>query len=517
MTKTKQILNNIKKRRKLLALLMGCASVFALPPFNQFYILFISIGTLFLLIENSEKSSKAFAFGYWFGFGYFALGLSWAANALLIDDTLKWFYPVAVLGFGLFFGLFIAFPAYFASKYRKIYYKLFAFCSLWVIFEWIRSFLFTGFPWNPIGSALTFDIRLLQPASLFGVYGLSFLVLTVTIAPLLAIAEREMRSYIYLIAVALPLTFMTYTYGNQRIQKNTFFKNSQTKIRIVQPAIPQKYKWDRASLETNLQSYIDFSNYPIKGDKAPIDFIIWGETASPFALDHNNEYLERVTDAIPNKDGYLITGSYSYEYDREEGLNRPTNSLFVIDKQGNIIEYYNKTHLVPFGEYIPFKQFLPEWIRPITNVVANFKEGEGHKTIKVGSHPSFAPLICYEIIFPNNVIDRKNKPDWIVNVTNDGWYGDSMGPYQHLASTQLRAIEEGVTIVRAANTGISAIISYTGEVLEKIPLNRAAVMDTYIPQKSSISTTYNKIGNLFIFILIFANIIIIFGRKKQKK
>ena len=281
-------------------------------------------------------------------------------------------------------------------------------------------------------------------------------------------------------------------------------QDSDIKIRIVQPAIPQEMKWNRQKLEENFAEHIKLSQSPGLED---IDFVIWGETATPFALDFEPQYMEKITAAIPNN-GYLITGLVRYVL-AEDGL-RPANSMYIINKQGKIVGYYDKSHLVPFGEYIPLKAYLPQWVRPITNTVANFAAGNGPQTIKIGHYPSMSTLICYEIIFPHQILPQTNQPKWIVNLTNDGWYGNSQGPYQHLVSTSLRAVEEGKTIVRVANTGISALISPYGEVINKIDLNQKGYLDVRLPQTPSISTIYNQCGNFVPLILCLINILISF-------
>lgn len=211
--------------------------------------------------------------------------------------------------------------------------------------------------------------------------------------------------------------------------------------------------------------------------------------------------------AVPSG-GYLLTGLVRYELDGETFA--PVNSMFVINTQGKIVDFYDKSHLVPFGEYIPFRRWLPDWIRPITNVVANFLPGTGPKVIKTEGQPSFGALICYEIIFPSQIVDADNRPQWLVNLTNDGWYGVSQGPYQHLVTARMRAVEEGLSIVRAANTGISAIISPYGQITAFLPLNQKGIIDAELPAPTSLSTVYGHWGNLLPLTLCLLNIIFAF-------
>ena len=264
-------------------------------------------------------------------------------------------------------------------------------------------------------------------------------------------------------------------------------------------------KWDAASLEKNFFEYISLSRSKPLDD---VDFVIWGETAVPYALDIEPGYRELLTAAVPPR-GYLITGLVRYEFTAADKY-RPLNSMFIIDKQGEIVDFYDKSHLVPFGEYIPLRRYLPEWVRPVANTVADFKPGKSHKTFKLKDYPAFGALICYEIIFPAQVVNRKNKPQFLVNLTNDGWYGTSAGPYQHLVTARLRAVEEGIAVIRAANTGISAVISAAGQTLASLPLNYRGIIDVPLPAKLSITTFYGQYGNIVPLTFCFVNILLAF-------
>ncbi|MDD4555779.1 MAG: apolipoprotein N-acyltransferase [Alphaproteobacteria bacterium] len=507
------MLKKLFDHKKSISFILGLLAVGALPPYYHLYLLFISFTGFFFLLNQAQTSRKAFTYGYWFGFSFFAFGFSWVGNALLIDAAnFGWLYPISLLGSGLFFGFFTAFPAYFTHKFFKnIYCRFLALAIFWTLFEWLRSFILTGFPWNLLGSILAFDITFIQLSDIFGTYGLSLLVVLLCSVPAVFLLERNSKNLILMITLLLFIPLGLYTYGSFKLKSNQTIEKSDITIRIVQPSIPQKIKWDEKALKNNLDEYISISKTKSLKD---IDFTIWGETASPFPLDMDLQYLEKVTDAVSDS-GYLVTGSIRYVYNSTERMYQPANALMVIDKQGNIKDIYDKSHLVPFGEYIPLKKFLPPWIRPITNVVANFKQGSGNKTIKLNNYPSFGGLICYEIIFPSQITDKKNRPQWLVNVTNDGWYGESSGPYQHLVTTQLRAVEEGLTIVRVANSGISAVISKNGEILGEIPLNAKGFLDINLPRNLETETLYSICGNYLIVILCLACAFLLFFGEKS--
>lgn len=504
------MLNKLGQYKKTIAFLLGAISVCSLPPYYLFPILFFTLSSLLLLLTQTSQPKTAFAIGYWFGFGFFAFGLSWVGNALLIDaKSFGWLYPITLAAAGGFFGLFTGFPALLAAFFKNTYAKFFAFSALWVIFEWLRSFVLTGFPWNLLGSSLAFSVQSLQLASVIGAYGLSLLVLMLCSAPALLIHYRTKTSLATASSIIMGVTALICVFGALRLKNLPEEQVSSYTVRMVQPSIPQSMKWDMGSLNDNFNDYIRLSKSPGL-DK--VNFVIWGETASPFPLDLEAGYRGLITEAIPEH-GYLITGLVRYEFDSFDNY-QPLNSMFIINKSGEIIDYYDKSHLVPFGEYIPLRQYLPSWIRPITNTIANFKPGNGPKTFKISDLPSFGALICYEVIFPAQVVNSANKPDFLVNLTNDGWYGISAGPYQHLVTAQLRAVEEGLTIIRAANSGISAVISKTGQIIESIPLNKVGILDVKLPKSLKTTTVYGNFGNNIPLILCFINILIAFLIKK---
>lgn len=490
---------------KTLSFFLGWLAVAALPPFYIFPALFVSLPGILLLIQDAPCSRAAFGRGYAFGFAFFAFGLSWIGNALLIDAAVfGWLYPLALLACGFFFGLFIAVPAWLSWYFKPLCAKYFAFPALWVLFEWLRSFVLTGFPWNLLGTVLAFDDRLIQFAAVGGTYALSLAVLFITAAPAFYIHNRTRRTLAAALAIILSGPVFLYAFGAFRIHNHPL-DESDIKIRIVQPDIPQKVKWRDDVLETNFAKYIALSQTPGQED---IDFTVWGETASPFPLDLDAVHLRQLLPAVPPQ-GYLVTGLVRYQFDR---ISRyiPYNSMFVIDRDGNIPAYYDKSHLVPFGEYIPLRDYLPDWIRPVANVIGTFRSGSGPQRIELPGYPSFGGLICYEIIFPHQIVAPRNRPAWIINLTNDGWYGDSAGPRQHLVAARLRAVEEGISIIRAANTGISAVITPLGIVSASLGLNQTGVLDTFLPQPADFSTTYGKYGNTLTLIWCLCNLLLAF-------
>lgn len=488
----RKLLACLNSHYKLTSFLLGLLSVLALPPFAAMPLLFVTISGLFILIQTRLTKSESFWSGYWFGFGFFAAGFSWIGNALLIDtSSFGWLHPLVPLLSGAFFGLFIGLPSLLSHYFKGFYARFIAFPALWVLFEWIRSFIFTGFPWNLIGTTLSPCPQLLQASSLGGTYLLSLIVLYAAQSPSLWLLKRDYRHLGFsLLALSLAL-IPAFLYGSYRLAAYPSHSGNQYLIRLVQPSIPQTLKWDRASLERNFQQYIEMSRLP---SEAPLSLVVWGETASPFPLDLDDEHRRQIQAAIP-QNGYLLSGSLSYTVN-DFGRYAPVNAMLMFDHAGTLQHKYYKSHLVPFGEYIPLRQYLPRAIRPITNVISDFYAGSGPQTFTTPNFPSLGIAICYEIIFPSQVINKHNPPQLLINLTNDGWYGKSSGPYQHFETTRLRAVEEGITVIRAANSGISALISPTGEVFGRLGLHQQGISDIWLPETLIIPSFYRNYGNI---------------------
>ncbi|MCQ2741485.1 MAG: apolipoprotein N-acyltransferase, partial [Alphaproteobacteria bacterium] len=445
------------KYAKVLSSLCGGLSVLAFAPWYQMWAAFVSFSVLIWLLLNAKTAKESFVKGYCFGFFHFALGLSWVGNALLIDaETFGWLYPVTLGGAGLFFGLFFAIPAWVAFYAKQNWQKWGAFCSCVVIGEWLRCFIFTGFPWNLIGYNLAFSTELIQFAAVGGTLLLSLVSLLCYSVFGLVLFQKDKISWVWGLLFCVAVFGGLYGFGRYRLAHQENLETDKV-VKIVQPSIPQTLKWDRVSAEDNFKEYIDLTEQA--EIKVP-DLIIWGETASPFILDKDDFHRNMVNDVLPEK-SYLVTGMIHYTLEDEEYI--PHYSLAVFDKAGDLVDYYYKSHLVPFGEYIPLRNLLPSFLRPIANQIGTFGRGDGPKVIALDGLPTFGGVICYEIIFPHEIVKQNQRPEFLINLSNDGWYGDSAGPYQHWEAAKLRAVEDGMTVVRAANNGISGMISAYGE------------------------------------------------------
>lgn len=477
----------------------GFAPVYALPLFMAGLIF------AFFVADGAKTLKRAALVGYVFGFGFFCAGFYWIANALLVDVyTFGWLYPIVLLATGAFFGLFFV-PPFMVWYYLKggMWPQVLGFASTFVLCEYLRAFFLTGFPWNMVGSMFAFSDVLLQTASLVGTYGLSFLLLVITGAVYVFIKKHDQKA----VFAAAGVLFLMAGFGSWRL---SVYHQSDLpfKIRLVQPSIKQSLKWDESALEDNLRTYVKMSK---KDGLNDVKAVFWGETATAFSPEDGVYYQKLIKEAVP-EGGYLMTGLV--RLDEESG--KLYNSLAVINDKGQTVAFYDKNHLVPFGEYIPFRKYLPAWIRPVANQIADLQKGEKFKVIDVVGVPPFGALICYEIIFPDEVINRKNKPKFIVVASNDGWYGQSFGPYQHFVAAKLRAIEEGISIVRSANNGISAVIDPFGGIRGKMKLDAVGVKDVLLPAILVVDTLYAHLGGKGVQRLMFLVLmLVVFLNKRQ--
>lgn len=459
------------------------AGLLASQGFAQSYIWPLLLGGLAYLafsLYGASSWKQAFWRAYGFGFGLFLVSMAWITHALFID--IHKFWPLVVpafLGFPLVLAFFTGFSGAVTWGIHQILAspRIFplAFALSWVGGEWLRGHLFTGLPWNLVGYGFMVSDTLAQGAALMGVYGLSFLGAFLAASLAFVWHHRYANALIALILLGVQ-TF----YGHHRLA-HADPTPTAIRLRIVQGNIPQKDKWNPQLLQENLDHYLTLTTQDMP---SPPHIILWPEMAVPFDLGREQELRHRLAQAIP-PGGYLLTGAPHFYHNPLTGKRQVGNSLTVLDDEGTITEVYDKVHLVPFGEYVPFRAFLQKWfsIHKITPGTTDFTPGPQLTTLKLGDLPDLAPLVCYEAIFPHAVIaPDAPRPQWMVNITNDGWYGDTDGPRQHLDMVRMRAIEEGMPLVRVASTGISAVVDAYGRIQGQLALNTAGVLDMALPR-----------------------------------
>ena len=487
-------------RRYGVAFLLGVSAVATLPPVDLSPLLVVAFPGLLWLDEGSSGPSASFGLGYAFGFGFFVAGLYWISGALFVDiATFWWLVPIAAAGLPAVFALYAGI-ALLATNLATNHLRLsgtarvFGFAIAWTAAEWIRGHAFTGLPWNLIGSTWSGDfpgaIAVLQCVAWIGIYGLSFLTVLAASLPALLGASSlvpisECRRWMPAIAAAL-LVLVPGVSGAVRLEMSPI-TTGEIWLRIVQPSIPQTMKWEPGAAESNLRSLLNLSAV---SSPRPIAAIIWPEAATPFLLERDPTVRREIAAIVP-KHGYLVTGAL-----RGSPPPGPVvqvwNSIEALNADGDVVARYDKAHLVPFGEYVPIRDALT--FKKITSGAIDLSAGPGPRTISLPRLPPFAAAICYEAIFPGAIVNEQERPDWILNLTNDAWYGRSSGPFQHLASARTRTVEEGLPMVRVANNGISAVIDATGRVRARINLDAIGYADVALPAPSE-PTLYSRSGD----------------------
>jgi apolipoprotein N-acyltransferase len=493
-------------RRALLAFVAGALSTLALAPFNLWPILFLTFPVMVWLIDGSVagrfgSALTAAAAGWFFGFGFFLAGLYWIGHAFLVDaKTFGWLLPVAVTALPAGLAVFFAFGFGLARLvWLRGPLRILALALALTLSEWLRGHVLTGFPWNTIGYALTGPLVLAQSAALIGIWGLTFIAVAVFCSPAILADEKAtpLQSWRPLLLGLAVLAIMA-GHGAIRLTHTPTDFVESVHLRIMQPNLPQDEKFNYAAKQRVMRHYLALSDRatgPQTRGMQDVTHLIWPESAFPFFLTRDAEALAQIAALLP-RGSVLITGAARYA--EGEGGNRggAYNSVYVIDHEGTVLSAYDKTHLVPFGEYLPFQALLERaGLQQLTKVRGGFIEGDRHRTYKVPGAPLMLPLICYEIIFPRQVVPAGERPSWMLNVTNDAWFGISPGPYQHFQQARVRAIEEGLPLVRAANNGISAVVDPLGRVVASLPLGTEGVLDARLPAKIS-PPPYARLGDM---------------------
>ncbi len=486
-------------RRFATAVCCGVLACVALPPLYILPLLLPAFTGLLWLLSGVTKGRQAALLGWSFGFGYFFPGVYWVGIAFLVDaERFAWAMPFAVAGLAALLAVFSALAVYLVhvSGFRGIS-RIFVLAAAWLLGEWLRSWVFSGFPWNLLGIVWSFAPEALQLAAFTGVWGLSMVTVLAASAPALLAepagrpAARRSRA---LAAALLTLPVLVWLGGSLRLAlapEPGSRVQEGVRLRIVQPAIDQKLKWRRDLRRDHVVLQMGMTAEP--GFEA-VTHAIWAETAVPFYLSEDADLRRFLARIIP-PGGLLLTGAPRWSASPE--ASGPWNSFHALDAFGEIVGTFDKFHLVPFGEYVPFRALLG--LVKLTVGDRDFQAGNGPATLKLPGLPPVSPLICYEVIFPGAVTARgaapKDRPRWLLNITNDAWFGTSSGPYQHFANARLRAVEEGLPLVRAANSGISGVIDGYGRVIARLGLNRVGILDSELPVPVDPMPLFARLGN----------------------
>jgi len=493
---------------KLLSLFItGGFSALSMAPTNFWPAIFFGLSTLYIMATRAPTPIKAGAFAFAFALGYFGFSLSWIGNALLVEDNpYRWAWPIAVSGLPLILALF---PAIAITAYKRIsqhYIKhentivtYILFCIFIALADYARGHLFTGFPWNLFGYTWISILPIAQLAALSDIYLLNTVTIFWAVAPAFILSSNSNKISKSLYLILIISTFVaTYLYGQNRINHyaNISEYSNDMQIIVVQPNIKQSDKWKPEKRAQNFIDMVDISHYRNINDLSTEKTIIfWPETAISQDIINTDWTMNKIRDMLSSypREVLLITGALRHipSNEKNEKDEQYYNSIITLDKNGSIIDTYDKRHLVPFGEYIPLGSYID--ISPVVGF-AGFEKGSNsnmrtiHMQSKAAKNVSkealkYISLICYEVIFPDYVrLKTLKKPEFIVNVTNDAWYGDSVGPHQHIVQAQFRAIESGIPLIRSANTGISAIIGPVGNILSSIDLMKRNILNEKLPR-----------------------------------
>jgi apolipoprotein N-acyltransferase len=496
-------------RARGMAAAAGAVAALGMAPLDLWPAGFLAFPVAVWLVDGIDAAHwrfsprgllQAAAAGWWFGFGYFLAGLWWLGAAFLVEtDEFAWALPLGVLGMPAGLALFHALGFALARLlWSPGALRVAAFASALAAAEWLRGTVLTGFPWNSHGQALAAFPPAAQAAAVIGLPGLTLVYLLLAAAPAtLATGRTPARRVLPSLVAAVALAALS-VLGVWRLAGQPTEFHAGVRLRIMQPNVSQREKHRMGGQEL-LARYLALSDRPTgpaTRGLADVTHLFWPESPFPFFLAREPRALARIGDALKGGSVTLLTGAARVEDTAGPGgRQRYFNALQVVRPDGSVGASYDKTHLVPFGEYLPFREALDRLgLRQFVEVPGGFDAGSHRPLMEVAGLPPLLPLICYEAIFPDEASGRSGRPELLVNVTNDAWFGQTPGPWQHLAQARLRTIEQGVPMVRAANTGVSAVIDPSGRVVAQLALGQEGVVDSRLPRAIS-PTIYARFGD----------------------
>lgn len=499
------------------AFMLGATSILAMAPFFLWPVLLLTLPALLWLVDAADEPRPderrwphldkrrlrdAGLVGWSFAWGYHVAGLYWLREAFLVTGgALGMLWPLGVVALPAFLALYTGLAAAAAVALAPAGpRRVVALALTLAVSEWARGTLLTGFPWNVYGLALTGQPALMQSVSLVGIWGMTMITVLVLTIPMVVLAgppgrlpKGWPRPLVAGLLLTVPLALMA-VFGTLRLRTPLASPVDGVKVRLVQPSIPQHEKWRPENQPAFLRQQLALSLQAPDGtrdDLAGISHVIWPEAALPFLPLQRPEVLQAIADALPDR-VHLVAGIIRAERGPRSGAAtgsagefRVYNSLAVFDGEGGLVGVYDKTHLVPFGEYLPFQDVL-EWIglSALTRQRGGFAIGPTPRPfLELPGMPGAAPLICYEGAFPGIGKASAGRPAVMINTTNDGWFGDTTGPRQHAHQARLRAVEEGVPLLRVANNGITAAYDAYGRELGRLGMNEIGVIDTVVPAR----------------------------------
>lgn len=467
------------------AFFAGCVAALGQAPWSLWFLTITGFFFSFCILKVCRNYKEASLTGFFTGLGYFLVSLFWIMEPFLIPGSShKWLAPFALFGLSAGLSLFwlVAYGVsiLITNKYNVVFSAIVSLSAM----EYIRSLAFSGFPWSLIGYTWS-DHPIMQLSSIIGPHGLTLFTLLLAGSPFL-----QMKFLVVRVFLPVFLLLSAWTYGY--VTENEIYSNkSANLVRLVQPNAPQHEKWTKAQIPVFWKRQLDFTQMP---SIAPLDLIIWPETSVSVPLNEAAGLLKAISEASSNVPTIIGINDLVDESIR--------NTMALIGAEGILLEKFHKQKLVPFGEYIPLGEWLSD--KGISGLAARdgagYQAGTGERILRIPDVGYAIPLICYELIFPSNV-RAEVRPNMIIQVTNDAWFGRFVGPYQHLAQAKFRAVEQALPVIRAANTGISAIIDSKGKIVAQTRLNEATYLDAYIPSAGP-ETLYTKFADWPIIIFL---------------
>ena len=504
-----------------LAFVAGLVSALGFEPLNLWPLTLLAFAGLMWLVQKARRLRTALARGWWFGGGQFVLGLNWIATAFTYQSAMPaWLGWVSVVLLSLYLAIYPAMAAGLAWRYgRKDRLAfVFIFAAAWIVTEWLRATVFTGFAWNPVGVSLlpTLTARL---SSIVGTYGLSGIVALLG-GTLLLLFERYWKTGVIMAALIVGVSLARWGFDQPSVG------TPGVPLTIVQPNIGQEVKWSEGYEERNFERLRSLSSPVDAGPGAGADaprLLLWPEAAITQPLqDGRTDFVSqqgarltrsRAASLLGPKD-LLLTGGVTLQSSDGVAVSSGTNSVFAMDAGGRVLGRYDKAHLVPYGEYLPARPILSRLgLSRLAPGAVDFDSGPGPRTLNFAGIGKIGFQLCYEMIFSGEVVDRRNRPDFLFNPSNDAWFG-SWGPPQHLAQARLRAVEEGLPVVRSTPTGISAVVDADGEVIASIPWREQGAIQALLPPAKA-PTIFSRLGNLapFLFALFLIGVAVVVHRR----
>ena len=488
----------------------GVVSTLSLPPYNFFFLNFISFPLLLLFYLNLEikKSLSSFVYGWIFGFAYFFTNIYWIANSLTIEEIFKPLIPFAITIIPIFLGIFygISFLIFFYFKPSKKIKSIFLFALIFSFMEYLRGHVFGGFPWNLISFSLVEINQFLQILAYIGTYSFNLIVVTIFLIPAVILFEVTIKAKLLTVLFSITLVISNFIFGNSVLDKYNNVLSSQLNltIKIISPKIDLKRFFDGTDPSLVIKDLAELGNIDNKDA-----VYVYPEGILPSI---NLNEIQKYSSVFKNyfQDNHKIIVGITRYKDKEI-----LNSMALLDNNLKLISVYDKNKLVPFGEYLPFESFFKNYgFKKITQGYQSFSSANERSTISIDDF-KFLPLICYEIIYSGSLFKNSENYDFIINISEDGWFGKSIGIDQHFFHSIFRSIEEGKNIIRSANNGISAYIDSKGQIIKKIESTQKGVIEIQSYKKGS-KTIFSSFGNKIFFYFLILYITIIFLLKKRE-